>query len=178
MEIPTALIAVAAAVALVAAGCGGSKGGSSAKPVNPQGAEVSPPGDIPDNQAFVRYAPPGQGYSVKVPEGWARTASGGAVTFSDKLNSVRMQTEPAGGRLSHTAGKVTTVQRGGRTATRIVYVAAGKPDAVTGKARSLAVERYVFRHGRRDVVLTLSGARGADNVDPWKIVSDSVRITR
>ena len=34
----------------------------------------SPPGDIPDNQAFVRY-PAGGDYSVKVPEGWARSAA-------------------------------------------------------------------------------------------------------
>jgi hypothetical protein len=27
-------------------------------------------------------------------------------------------------------------------------------------------------------VLTLSGPKGADNVDPWKIVTDSLRYTR
>src|SRR3954453_3097418 len=78
------------AAAAVPAGCG-----SSPKPVDPNTAETSPPGDIPDNQAFVAYSPPGAGYSVKVPEGWARTARGGAVTFTDKLNPVRMESSPA-----------------------------------------------------------------------------------
>jgi hypothetical protein len=37
------------------------------------------------------------------------------------------------------------------------------------------VERYVFFHKGKDVVLTLSGPKGADNVDPWRIVTDSLR---
>jgi hypothetical protein len=36
------------------------------------------------------------------------------------------------------------------------------------------VERYVFVHKGTAVVLTLSGAKGADNVDPWKTVSNSL----
>ena len=31
-------------------------------------ADSGPPGDIPDNQAFVTFR--GAGYSLKVPEGW------------------------------------------------------------------------------------------------------------
>ena len=54
-------------------------------------------------------------------------------------------------------------------------VSAGEVVAVTGKVRRNAVERYVFFHGGRDVVLTLSGPAGADNVDPWKLVTDSLR---
>jgi hypothetical protein len=30
-------------------------------------------------------------------------------------------------------------------------------------------------HDGREVVLTLSGPKGADNVDPWRIVTDSLR---
>jgi hypothetical protein len=33
----------------------------------------------------------------------------------------------------------------------------------------------VFTRGGRTAVLTLSGPRGADNVDPWRIVTDSLR---
>jgi hypothetical protein len=76
------------------------------------------------------------------------------------------------------AGKVTMVSRTAGRATRITYLADSRPDPVTGKVRRNAVERYVFFHGGRDVVLTLSGPKGADNVDPWKIVTDSVRWTR
>ena len=42
-------------------------------------------GDIPDTQAFVTYA--GPGYSVLVPEGWARTQRGSRVTFTANANS-------------------------------------------------------------------------------------------
>src|SRR5689334_5158654 len=73
--------------ALFAAGCGG---GSNA-PVNPNAQEHSPPGDIPDNQVFVPYKPAGAGFTVKVPEGWAKRTQGGAVVFSSNLNSVAVQ---------------------------------------------------------------------------------------
>jgi hypothetical protein len=188
------LAAVAAVAAIGAAGCGASSSGGG-KPVDPNAAEVSPAGDIPDDQAFVAYAPPGGGYSVKVPEGWARTSSHGTVTFTDKLNAIRVQTRPARvaltparaartelPRLAHSvrgfaAPRIGTVTRRAGTAVRITYLAAARADAVTGRARTDAVERYVFSHGGRQLVLTLSGPKGADNVDPWRIVTDSLRWT-
>jgi hypothetical protein len=197
MRFRPVLAAGAVALALAVAGCGASSsssgGGNAAKPVDPNSAEVSPPGDIPDNQAFVSYSPPGSDYSVKVPEGWARTSTNGAVTFSDKLNSISMQEVTASAPLTAAraaqtevpklarsvkgfqAGKVGTVSRQGGSAVRISYLADAKPDPVTGKAGQNAVERYVFFKQGHEVVLTLSGPKGADNVDPWKIVSDSVR---
>src|SRR6478752_1137959 len=75
-------------LALAVAACGGS---NDKQPANPNAPENSPPGDIPDNQAYVAYAPPRAGYTVKVPEGWARTRAGGAVAFTDKLNTVRLE---------------------------------------------------------------------------------------
>src|SRR3954454_10986791 len=97
MRTRTVLLTTAAIVALGAAGCGGgsSSGGPGSQPPNPNATESSPPGDIPDNQAFVAYRPPGGGFSVKVPEGWSRIAKGGAVTFTDKLNAISMQSAPA-----------------------------------------------------------------------------------
>lgn len=183
--------------AAVLAGCGGGSSGNNgsqkpSKPVNPNAAEKSPPGDIPDNQAFVRYSPPGGGYSVEVPEGWARTSTGKAVVFTDKLNSVRMESTPAAGAPSPsqvgTAVKsqeasapgfrlvgVAPVKRTAGTGVRADFVVRGKPDPVTGRTRSLAVERYVFFRNGRAVTLTLTGAKGADNVDPWRRVTDSLR---
>jgi hypothetical protein len=198
MRTRTLLAAGAAIVAMAVAGCGGSAssgGGPAAKPVDPNAAEVNPAGDIPDNQAFVAYSPPGGGFSVKVPEGWARTSSGGAVTFTDKLNAIRIETVAAKAppgpsaatravpRLARTVkgfqpGKVETVSRKAGRALRITYLADAKTDPVTGKAGQDAVERYVFFHNGKDLVLTLSGPRGADNVDPWMIVTDSVRWSR
>jgi hypothetical protein len=185
-------------IAAGAAGCGGSSSGSgnASKPVDPNKAEVSPAGDIPDNQAFVAYTPPRGGYSVKVPEGWARKSSGGSTTFTDKLNSITMEAVPAKVRLTSgdakrtelpklaktvkgfQPGKVSSAERNAGAAVRITYLSAGQPDPVTGKSRPEAVERYVFFHKGKDVVLTLKGAKGADNVDPWKIVTDSLRYTR
>jgi hypothetical protein len=187
----------ALAAALVAAGCGGgsssSSSGSSAKAPNPNTPEKSPPGDIPDNQAYVAYTPPGQKFSVKVPEGWSRTAAGGAVTFTDKLNNVTIDSAKASVPLTarearqtevpklarsvsgFRPGTVSTVTRKGGQAVRITYLAKAKPNEVTGKAGQDAVERYVFFHNGKDVILTLSGPKGADNVDPWRIITDSVR---
>jgi len=52
----------------------------------PVEAEQNPPGDIPDNQAFVTFTSQEGGYSITMPEGWARQENGTDVTFSDKLH--------------------------------------------------------------------------------------------
>jgi len=208
------LVATGAAVlAIAAAGCGSSSAGSApsstgvttgratpaattASAANPTAPEVNPAGDIPDNQAYVRYRVPAAGYSVKVPEGWARTARGGAVTFTDKLNAIRLEwTRGAGAPTvarvtardlpvlarsvpGYRAGAVTSVTRSAGTAVRVTYLADSPADSVTGTSHTDAVERYVFAHGARGAVLTLSGPKGADNVDPWMTVTDSLTWTR
>jgi hypothetical protein len=180
-------------LALAIGACGGGNSSQSHNAPNPNAKEQSPPGDIPDNQAFVGYTPSGAGFSVKVPEGWARSSSGGAVTFTDKLNRVRLEqaTAPAAPtanqvrrtdlpKLANSVkgfkpGSVTVVRRTAGPAIRITYLAKAPSDPVTGKSGTDAVERYVFFHKGREAVLTLSGPKGADNVDPWRIVTDSVR---
>lgn len=177
---------------LLLAGCGGA---ASSNAPSPNAPEVNPAGDIPDNQAFVAFSPRGGGFAVKVPEGWSQTHSAGATTFTDKLNAIRIESRSARGpltaadaaktdlaALSHTvkgfaAGKVTAVQRHAGRAIEMTYLAAAKPNRVTGKSGQDAVERYVFFHNGKRVVLTLSGPKGADNVDPWRIVTDSLRWT-
>ena len=209
MSMRAALAAGAAILAVVAAGCGSSSSSSSSSKSGGQSTtkaastpsptttpEASnPAGDIPDNQAYVAYSPPGAGYSVKVPEGWSRTATGGAVSFTDKLNTVRLEAVKAASaptvagvrsavvpRLAKTQagfkpGRVGTVHRTAGPAVRITYLATGKADPVTGKTRVDAVERYLFFHKGREAVLTLSGPKGADNVDPWRIITNSLRWT-
>jgi hypothetical protein len=188
------LAAGAVLLALGATACGSSSSGaSSTRAPSPNAKEVSPAGDIPDNQAYVAFTPPGGGFSVKVPEGWAQRTAGGAVSFTDKLNTIRIESHAASARLSaaaprsgelaqlarsvkgFTPGKVSTVNRKAGTAVRITYLASSPADPVTGKTITDAVERYVFFHQGRAVVLTLSGPKGADNVDPWRLVTDSVR---
>lgn len=168
---------------------------SNAPPTEPSTApatEFSPPGDIPDNQVFVDYSPPGTSVHVSVPEGWARSTTAGVTTFTDKLNSVGIQVLPQPSaptvasakstevpKLAHSVsqyspGTVTQVQRQGGQAVLVTYQQDSAPDPVTGKVVRDAVERYEFWHNGQEAVLTLSGPVGADNVDPWQIVSDSL----
>src|SRR3954467_5124146 len=95
----TMLTAGAAALAVGVAGCGGSSSSSGGGPQStgpgPKAPEGSPPGDIPDNQAYLRFAPASGGFTVKVPEGWSRSSGRGTTTFTDKLNAIRVETAGA-----------------------------------------------------------------------------------
>jgi hypothetical protein len=72
-------------------------------------------------------------------------------------------------------GKVTTVSRAGGTAVLVTYLGDSAPNPVTGKVVRDAFELYLFSRNGKVAELTLSGPTNADNVDPWKIVSDSLR---
>jgi hypothetical protein len=162
--------------------------------VDPNAPEVVEPGDIPDNQVFVPYASADGIYTVKVPEGWARTEAGGVVTFTDNYNSITLQSSSAATAptvdtvsatgLSDVASDptftlidVTEVTRTAGTGVLATYEIGSAPNPVTGKKALLAVERYVFFNNGTVVTMNLSGAKGADNVDPWRIVSDSLTWT-
>jgi hypothetical protein len=130
--------------------------------------------------------------SIRVPEGWARSQQDGTVTFTDKLNSVSI----AVANLSHpptpayaqahevpqlrssvsqfAMGDITNVFRKAGKAVLVTYEMDSAPSPVTGKVVRDAVERYEFWSNGHEAVLTLSGPVGADNVDPWRIVSDSL----
>jgi hypothetical protein len=167
----------------------GSSSSSSTAPVVTT-PEVNPAGDIPDNQVYVPFTDPSGPFTVKVPEGWSRTSTAGAVIFTDKLNSIRLEVMPAASAptvasatanevptvqassKSYKAGKVSTVQRAGGSAVLVTYEADSAPDPVTGKTIHLALERYEFWKAGKEAILTLSGPVGADNVDPWKTVTD------
>lgn len=162
-------------------------------PPRPVATESNPPGDIPDNQAFVTFQPPVGGYSVKVPEGWARSTAGGVTSFTDKLNRIQVSTSAAAtaptprSASSHIVpvlqqqvprfamGKVSEISRPAGRVVLITYQGDSSPDPVTGKVFRDAFEQYLFHHAGKLLTLTLSGPTNADNVDPWKIVSDSVR---
>ena len=58
-------------------------------------ASLAPPaanggGDIPDNQVFLPYTSAAGRWSIRYPEGWARTGNGAAVSFRDRGNAVRV----------------------------------------------------------------------------------------
>lgn len=175
-----------------------SSGSATTKPagVNPNQRETLPPGDIPDTIAYVPYSVPGAGLTVSTPEGWSRSTAHGTVTFTDKLNKIQLFTLPAHGALTSASIKqaevpkiatsvktfklqsITTVSRPAGPAIRIAYLGDSQPNPVTGKIGTLAFERYDFVHNGREVVLLLSSPLGSDNVDPWRKVTSSLRITR
>ncbi len=167
--------------------------GKSAGPSPAPATETNPAGDIPDTQAFVDYTPTEGGYTVQVPEGWARTGTAGTATlFSDKYNSIRIDAAAAptaptvvsgqaelitigSAATGFTPGKVTTEQRKAGQAVLITYQADSAPSSVTGKVISQDVQRYEFWNKGKTVTLTLSAPVGSDNVDPWRTVTDSFR---
>jgi len=69
---------------------------------------------------------------------------------------------------------VSMITRSGQHAVLITYQADSKPDPVTNKVVVDAVEVYEFFHQGHEAVLTLTGPSGADNVDPWRTVSESL----
>lgn len=190
----TVLAVVATVMLGLLAGCGGSSSpGSPGSPADSGPAtEFNPPGDIPDDQVFVDFAVPGSSAHMKVPEGWSKTMAGDAVTFTDHFNSVRVAMQPlaqaptvqsatseevpvlAKDVARFQAGDVTSIQRGGQPTILVTYQQDSAPDSTTGKVVRDAVERYEYWKNGQEVVLTLSGPKGADNVDPWRIISDSV----
>jgi hypothetical protein len=130
-----------------------------------------------------------------VPEGWARTDDGDHITFSDKLNSIDVNVVAAPTAPTVESAKadevptiaqtakcfrvkdVTTVRRSSGDMVLITYNADSAPDPVTGKVVLDDVERYEAWANGKEAILTLSGPAGSDNVDPWKIVTDSFTWT-
>jgi hypothetical protein len=194
-------VTVAASVSLLLAGCGAASSGaapaaaggtpSSSPSVDPNAPETNPAGDIPDNQAFVSWSPTAGGFAIKVPEGWSRTDSGTTTVFTDKLNTITVEvtksanaptvnsvtTQVAATKAKSTGwvdGSVTAVTRPAGDVILATYQADAPPDPVTGKVVNDDVEQYVFWKNGTTVTLTLSGPHGADNVDPWRIVTDSM----
>ena len=71
------------------------------------------------------------------------------------------------------AGKTQEVTRTAGTVIESTYRADAAPDPVTGKVVNDDVSRYVYYRSGTEVVLTLAGPHGADNVDPWRTITDS-----
>jgi hypothetical protein len=195
MTRPRALLLFpAAVVALLVAGCSSGDASSSGRTAGSTAAsssESSPLGDIPDNQVYVPYSPPDGSFSVNVPEGWARTDVSGGVSFTDKLNTVTVQqlagrpqpnqdsvrgselTDIAAVNPSVAIGTVETRSLPAGDVVHATYAADSPPDPVTGRTTRDDVELYVFWRNGSEVLLTLSGPHGADDVDAWRTVSTS-----
>jgi hypothetical protein len=164
------------------------------KSESPVPVESNPPGDIPDNLAFVRYTDQKGAYTFTHPEGWARTGSGTRVRFTDKLNGVSVESTAAtqaptvASAKTHDEArlrasvpafelrKLSPVTLPGGRGVHIVFRRNSAPDAVTGRVFRDEVEEYaVFSNGRL-VRMDLYGPVGADNVDAYRTMSQSLRI--
>jgi hypothetical protein len=154
--------------------------------------EKNPPGDIPDTQAFVAFKSPA-GFSVKAPEGWARTERNNGVRFADKYNAVDIDISAAAALpsvASVKSGQAAELVKTGRAvkiktiknvklpagpAVLIVYQSNSEPNPVTNKQLRLEANRYlVFRNGKL-AAIDLAAPLGADNVDQWKLIAHSFR---
>jgi hypothetical protein len=157
-------------------------------------AESNPPGDIPDNLAFVPYTNATGHYSFQHPEGWVESERGTTVLFTDKLNGVQAQLGRAAAppavetarrddvpllQRTQAAFELRSVQAASVPAGRgvlIVYRRNSAPDPVTGRQYRDEVERYEIAGKGREVVLELFGPVGADNVDAYRTMIQSLRI--
>jgi hypothetical protein len=162
-----AVVAAVGAVLIVAvlASCGSGDGKSgltdetTATAPAPSEAESAATGDIPDNQAFLVFRDPSAGYSIRYPEGWARKGQGNDVTFKEKANLIHIVVKP--GTAQNKSGEKRTVTR------------QSAPDPVTGKRLPLGVDVYEFERGGKVAVLELSTPEGVDNVDAYRLISES-----
>ncbi|MEW6629339.1 MAG: hypothetical protein AB1440_00565 [Pseudomonadota bacterium] len=153
-------------------------------------AEKNPPGDIPDSQVFIDYVSP-LGFTLKVPEGWARSDRADGASFIDKLDGVILSMAKADALPSIESTKadyVPKLEASGRAvrvaavkqvklaagpAIRIVYTSNSEPNAVTNKQVRLENERYLYFRDGKLVTLELYAPKGADNVDQWQLMSNS-----
>jgi len=152
--------------------------------------EASPSGDIPDNTQYVRNIFDKRA-SFVVPEGWSRQETANSLTFTDKLNTVALKLSAAPAPVT-AQGVITsefpTIQKSesnasgahvesvtlkGGHAILLTYQRDGLPNDVTGKFVREAVERFTLVRGTTRVDLILSCPTTADNVDPWRIISNS-----
>ena len=155
--------------------------------------EVNPVGDIPDSQAFVVYDSKAGGYSLDVPEGWARSESGANVTFIGKLDGVGVTVTPTASAPTAATARdheARDIQQRGRAvrisevkdvklpsgpAVLIKFGSNSDPNAVTGKQLRQENETYLYFKNGREAALTLWAPEGADNVDQWQRMSRSFR---
>jgi hypothetical protein len=161
----------------------------------PVPVESNPPGDIPDNVAFIPYQNKVAGYRFTHPEGWAVAEHGPQVTITEKLNGIEAGTNDFPSALTVDAVRQQEVPRLQRTqpafelksvdtvalpagpAVHVVYRRNSAPDPVTGRQFRDEVESYLVASGPRHVRLDLFGAVGSDNVDAYRTIAQSLRLS-
>jgi hypothetical protein len=173
-----ALICILVAAGLLAGGCGSSssstrsvqaesatsEGQPSSGEEVPSEAQSAATGDIPDNQTFLLFHDPQAGYAIRYPEGWARKGSASDVTFQEKANVIHIS-----------VGKGAPPNKPG---VKTTYSRLSAPDPVTGKRLRIVIDRYEFAHGGKVAVVDLATPVGVDNVDAYRMISQSFQWQR
>jgi hypothetical protein len=165
-----------------------SSGGGEAVPSE---AESLATGDIPDNQVFLLFTDKPAGYAVRYPEGWARTGNGNDVSFREKGNLIHIAIHkgPMPNEVSATKGvqelrksdptvkpkAPERIELNGQPAVKIEYSRQSSPDPVTGKSVPLVVDRYEIGKGGKVAVIDLATPVGVDNVDAYRMISESFK---
>jgi hypothetical protein len=126
---------------------------------SPSEAQAAATGDIPDNQVFLVFHNSQAGYSIRYPEGWARKGSPSDVTFQEKANTV------------HVVVRNGAAQ--GKPGVKSTFTGRSAPDPVTGKRLPLTIDRYEFPKGGKVAVVDLVTPVGVDNVDAYRLISES-----
>jgi hypothetical protein len=148
-------------------------------------------GDIPDNQQFLTFQNRPAGYSIKYPEGWARSGNGTNVTFQDKSNTITIQVAPGSqptpasvtAQLKQEAasdpclrpGTAQTATVGPNQAVKVTYTTQGQKSAVTGQRPKITIDRYVYFKAGKVATVNLANPVGVDNVDAFRMISESFR---
>jgi hypothetical protein len=175
----------------VAASAGKVSCGSSTPSAGASEAASTAQGDIPDNQQFLAYRNRPGGYSISFPEGWARSGSGADVTFQDKSNTIVIKAEP-GSRPTPAsvlaqlkqeasadpclhAGQPQRTTAGPNQVVKVTYTTEGQKSPVTGQRPKVTVDRYVYFKGGRVATVDLGTPVGVDNVDAYRMISQSFR---
>ncbi|MGB3538331.1 MAG: hypothetical protein WBA42_09235 [Mesorhizobium sp.] len=153
--------------------------------------ETNPPGDIPDNQVFITYNSP-DGFDLKVPEGWSRAPIDHGVRFFDKYDEMDATVGTASAAPTASSAKaheipdlkaaghavkitaVKNVKLAAGPAVRISYLSNSAPNPVTNKQIRLEHERFILFKDGRTLTLDLAAPAGADNVDQWQLISNSL----
>lgn len=156
----------------------------------PVAAEKNPPGDISDSQVFVTYTSP-LGFAIKAPEGWSRQERPDGARFADKYGSLDVSIRSATNTVTPESVKandapalehdghavkisaISGVKLPAGPAVLIKYTSNSEANAVTGKKIRLEHDRYLVAANGKFATIDFSAPAGADNVDQWKLMSES-----
>jgi hypothetical protein len=165
--------------------------GSSSSSAASSEAASTAAGDIPDNQQFLSFHNRAAGYTISYAEGWARSGNGSDVTFRDKSNTITIKVAPgpqptpasitselkreAASDPCLTPGHPQSTSAGPNQVIKVTYTTEGQKSSVTGQRPKITVDRYVYSKGGRVATVDLATPVGVDNVDAYRMISESFR---